>query len=95
MDNPVKINVAAKLLNEKPSVLRQTMKARGVLTSKNLPRHDLVEQGLFQIKTGRYRKGKTGILGDYATTLVTGSGLAFLGSLIEEAKQSHEDRSEL
>ena len=95
MDNPVKINVAAKLLNEKPSVLRRTMRVHGVLNSKNLPRHDLVKQGLFQVKTGRYPKGKTGILGDYATTLVTGSGLAFLGSLIEEANQSHDDRSEL
>ena len=29
------------------------MRARGILDKNNLPRHDLVERGLFEVKTGQ------------------------------------------
>ncbi|HBX36244.1 MAG TPA: hypothetical protein DEG76_02595, partial [Pseudohongiella sp.] len=86
MDKPVKINAAAKILNAKPTRLRQKMRARGIVDKNNLPRHDLVERGLFEVKTGQFVKGRTGIRQNYAVTLVTGSGLTFLSALMEEGK---------
>lgn len=68
--------------------LRKKMRATGVLDRNNLPRHDLVKQGLFKVVTGQYVKGKTGIRGDYAVTLVTGAGLTYLSALLEESNNN-------
>ena len=94
MDKPVLINQAAKMLEIPPSRLRHLLRTRKVIDRNNLPRHELVERGLFHVENRQFRKGKTGILGNYAVALVTGSGLTYISALLEEVANPEVSDSE-
>jgi len=84
MDKPVMINQAAKILSVPPSRLRQVLRSQKVIDRNNLPRHELVQRGLFHVENRQFVKGKTGIRGNYAVALVTGSGLTYISALMKE-----------
>jgi phage antirepressor YoqD-like protein len=92
---PLLIKDAAKLLNIGSVTLYRILHEQGLLhKTSNLPRHDLVQAGIFRTELRDFRLGKTdrswGTQKTYSVTLVTELGLTYLQQVIDQYQAEAE-----
>lgn len=91
MERPVKINEAAKMLELRPKSVWRTLRQRQIITRKNLPAPEFIQRGLFTVETRQYLKKGTNVKKQYAITLVTSNGLAFINALMAEQTEPGQE----
>ena len=78
------MQAAAKQLGISRNALFALLRTHGHLNADNTPRHHLVREGLFTVDTRAFNNRVSGIRRHYTVTLVTGTGLSWLHSLVND-----------
>ena len=83
------VKEAASFLNIGSNTLFKKLREQGVLSHRNLPRSDLVKAGYFEVSLRQFEKrtDRFAVKQQYAVTLVTGPGLAFIQELIDPPEE--------